>query len=97
MSKYEHIIIPQGIKRDMDYSSGGGGGRAFIPERNRQEHAQYLQKRFDTIKAENTKVKQQMTALSLPARRGTYLEFSSALGYDLVSKSLEDQKKVFVC
>ena len=34
-----------------------------------------------------------MTALSLPARRGTYLEFSSALGYDLVSKSLENQKK----
>ncbi|WP_455151060.1 S8 family peptidase [Capnocytophaga sp.] len=92
MSKYEHIIVPQGIKRDVNYSSGGGGGRAFIPERNRQEHAQYLQKRFDTIKAENTKVKQQMTALSLPARRGTYLEISSALGYDLVSKSLEDQK-----
>ena len=92
MSKYKHIIVPQGIKRDVNYSSGGGGGRAFIPERNRQEHAQYLQKRFDTIKAENTKVKQQMTALSLPARRGTYLEISSALGYDLVSKSLEDQK-----
>ena len=33
-----------------------------------------------------------MTAISLPARRGTYLEISSALGYDLVSKSLEDQK-----
>jgi len=68
-------------------------GRSFIPERNRQIHAQYLRKRFDTIKAENTKVKQQMTALSLPERRGTYLEFSSALGYDLVSKSLENQKK----
>ena len=93
MNKYEHIIIPQGIKRDMDYSSMGGGGRPFIPERNRQEHAQYLQKRFDAIKAENTEVKQQMTALSLPARRGTYLEFSSTLGYDLVSKSLENQKK----
>ena len=93
MSKYEHIIIPQGIKRDIDYSSiVSGGGRSFIPERNRQEHAQYLQKRFDAIKAENTEVKQQMTALSLPARSGTYLEISSALGYDLVSKSLEDQK-----
>ncbi|MFC2467873.1 MAG: S8 family peptidase, partial [Capnocytophaga endodontalis] len=94
MSKYEHIIIPQGIKEAIGYSSiVSGGGRSFIPERNRQIHAQYLRKRFDTIKAENTKVKQQMTALSLPARRGTYLEFSSALGYDLVSKSLENQKK----
>jgi len=94
MSKYEHIIIPQEIKEAIGYSSiVSGGGRSFIPERNRQEHAQYLRKRFDAIKAENTKVKQQMTALSLPARRGTYLEFSSALGYDLVSKSLENQKK----
>lgn len=94
MSKYEHIIIPQGIKEAIGYSSiVSGGGRSFIPERNRQIHAQYLRKRFDTIKAENTKVKQQMTALSLPERRGTYLEFSSALGYDLVSKSLENQKK----
>lgn len=94
MSKYEHIIIPQEIKEAIGYSPIGIGGSAFsIPERNRQEHAQYLQKRFDAIKAENTKVKQQMTALSLPARRGTYLEFSSALGYDLVSKSLENQKK----
>ena len=94
MSKYEHIIIPQEIKEAIGYSRIGSGGSAFsIPERNRQEHAQYLQKRFDAIKAENTKVKQQMTALSLPARRGTYLEISSALGYDLVSKSLEDQKK----
>lgn len=92
MSKYEHIIIPQEIKRDIDYSSRGGGGSPFIPKRNRQEHAQYLQKRFDAIKAENTEVKQQMTALSLPARRGTYLEFSSTLGYDLVSKSLENQE-----
>ena len=41
MSKYEHIIIPQGIKRDIDYSSMvSGGGRSFIPERNRQEHAE---------------------------------------------------------
>ena len=24
MSKYEHIIVPQGIKRDVNYSSGGG-------------------------------------------------------------------------
>ena len=93
MSKHEHIIIPQGIKRDMDYSSKvSGGGGSSIPERNRQLHAQYLQKRFDAIKAEDTEVKQQMIALSLPARSGTYLEFSSAVGYDLASTSLENQK-----
>ena len=93
MSKYEHIIIPQGIKRDIDYSSMvSGGGRSFIPERNRQEHAEYLQRKFDAARVDDTNVKQQMGAISLPARSGIYLEFASAPTYDLVSKSLEDQK-----
>ena len=93
MSKYEHIIIPQGIKRDIDYSSMvSGGGRSFIPERNRQEHAEYLQRKFDAARVDDTNVKQQMGAISLPARSGIYLEFASAPTYDLASKSLEDQK-----
>ena len=93
MSKYEHIIIPQGIKRDIDYSSMvSGGGRSFIPERNRQEHAEYLQRKFDAARVDDTNVKQQMGAISLPARSGIYLEFASAPTYDLTSKSLEDQK-----
>jgi hypothetical protein bacD2_01288 len=93
MSKYEHIIIPQGIKRDIDYSSMvSGGGRSFIPERNRQEHAEYLQRKFDAARVDDTNVKQQMGAISLPARSGIYLEFASAPTYDLASKSLEDKK-----
>lgn len=93
MSKYEHIIIPQGIKRDIDYSSMvSGGGRSFIPERNRQGHAEYLQRKFDAARVDDTNVKQQMGAISLPARSGIYLEFASASTYDLTSKSLEDQK-----
>lgn len=93
MNKYEHIIVPETIKKAIKYSPrGSGGGGLNIPMRNRQEHAEYLQNRFDAVRAEDTNVKQQMTALSLPARSGTYIEFTGAPAYDLVSKSLEDQK-----
>lgn len=93
MNKYEHIIVPETIKKAIKYSPrGSGGGGLSIPMRNRQEHAEYLQKKFDAARADDTNVKQQMAAISLPARSGTYIEFAGAPAYDLVSKSLEDQK-----
>ena len=40
MNKYEHIIVPESIKRAIKYSPrGSGGGGLSIPMRNRQEHA----------------------------------------------------------
>lgn len=93
MNKYEHIIVPETIKQAIKYSPrGNGGGGLFIPVRNRQEHAEYLQRKFDAARIDDANVKQQMEAISLPARSGIYLEFASAPTYDLVSKSLEDQK-----
>ena len=93
MNKYEHIIVPETIRKAIKYSPrGSGGGGLSIPVRNRQEHAEYLQNRFDATRAEDANVKQQMTAISLPARSGIYIEFAGTPAYDLVSKSLEDQK-----
>lgn len=93
MNRYEHIIIPETIKKAIKYSPRGSGGDGLsIPVRNRQEHAEYLQRKFDAARVDDANVKQQMRAISLPARSGIYLEFASAPTYDLVSKSLEDQK-----
>ena len=93
MNKYEHIIIPETIKKAIKYSPrGSGGGGLSIPVRNRQAHAEYLQRKIDAARVDDTNVKQQMEAISLPARSGIYLEFASAPTYDLASKSLEDQK-----
>ena len=48
MNKYEHIIVPESIKKAIKYSPrGSGGGGLSIPMRNRQEHAEYLQRKFD--------------------------------------------------
>lgn len=93
MNKYEHIIVPDIIKKSIKYSPRGSGGRGLsIPMRNRREHAEYLKNRFDAVRAEEVTIKQKMATISLPARSGTYIEFTSAPNYDLVSKSLEDQK-----
>lgn len=93
MNKYDHIIVPEQIKESINYSPRGiGGDSSSIPNRNRIEHAQYLENQFDTVRAENDAIIEDVRAISLPARTGTYIEFSGAPTYDLVSKSLEDQK-----
>ena len=93
MDRYEHIIIPEQIRTSMRFSPrGSGGGSTSIPVRNRAEHATTLQRLFDTAYAENERIKNDMQAVALPARTGTYLEFSGAPAHELMTKSLEDQK-----
>ena len=58
MNKYEHIIVPESIKRAIKYSPrGSGGGGLSIPMRNRQEHAEYLQRKFRRSKSGHPIVK----------------------------------------
>lgn len=93
MDRYEHIIIPEQIRTSMKFSPRTrGGGNASIPVRDRTEHSIMLQRLFDTAYSENERIKNDMQAEALPARIGTYLEFSGAPAHELVTKSLEDQK-----
>ena len=93
MDRYEHIIIPEQIRTSIKFSpKTKGGGDKLIPNRNRAEHAARLQKLFAVAHEENERIKNEMRAVALPARTGTYLEFSGASDYELVTKSLEDQK-----
>lgn len=93
MDRYEHIIIPEQIRTSMRFSPRGRrGGSASIPVRDRAEHSTTLQRLFDAAYTENERIKNDMQAVALPARTGTYLEFSGAPAHELVTKSLEDQK-----
>lgn len=92
MGKYDHLIVPEQVRSSIDFSPrGGGNGNTSIPTRNRMEHAEYLQNRFDAVRSENEAIRDDMRAISLPARTGTYIEFVGAPAYELVSKSLENQ------
>jgi len=88
----DHIILPDNLSVTETYTSiGQGGGKTTLPLRDRQTHAQYLATKFDEIWTAVGAEKQGREALSLPTSSGTYLEFSSANNFDLVSKSLEDR------
>ena len=93
MDKYSHIILPEQIKVSIKYSPRGNGGSSpAIPVRDRRTHAENLQHQLETAHSENERIKMEMEAVSLPARTGTYLEFSGAPAHELVTKSLEDQQ-----
>lgn len=69
------------------------GSSPRIPGRNRLPHSQRL---INELKAiwENVAIRTaQREAISLPSREGTYLEFRSQAGSELITKSLEDVRQ----
>ena len=93
MKQYEHIILPEQVRTAIGYSPRkAGGGEPRIPIRNRVEHAARLERLFENARTQNEKIQEDMLAISLPARTGTYLEFAGAPENELLTKSLEDQK-----
>lgn len=87
----DHILLPDTIASTETYTSvSSGGGGIDLPKRDRQSHAQYLASKFDAIWANVADEKDDRQAHALIVNSGTYLEFSGASNYDLISKSLED-------
>lgn len=60
-----------------------------IPERERRQHSEHLLSRLDAAWSADRQIKERRSAVSLPSREGTYLEFVSAPGFDLGTKSLD--------
>ena len=93
MEQYKHIILPEQVKTAIEFSPRTkGGSQPNIPIRDRAEHAARLERLFEDARTQNEKIKEDMLAVSLPARTGTYLEFAGAPANELLTKSLEDQK-----
>ena len=93
MALYDHILLPEQVKVASSYSprSGGGGDRS-IPDRNRAEHARALRMQFDAVWDANATMQQEMEAISLPSRHGTYVEFKGRPACELITGSLEDRR-----
>jgi len=93
MSKYDHIILPSSILENIKYAPRTNGrGKTRIPNRNRISHAQYLENKLSSVWEEHRNMITERTAISLPTRKGTYVEFRGAPNKDLVYKSLENIK-----
>lgn len=68
------------------------GPQRNIPQRNRQEHAEWLQQRLIRARRTDQENMQARRAVALPVRDGLYLEFESAPDCVLTLKSLEDRR-----
>ena len=88
--QFPHIFIKKSPDV-MDYTSPKGGAKALkLPKRNRPQHGKFLKNRFKNL-WEQAK-KEERKAVSLPAKDGFYIEFRGKVGFELVTKSLENIK-----
>jgi hypothetical protein len=58
--------------------------------RDRVQHSEKLRMQLESAWERTRKIAEERSAVSLPVHDGTYVEFSSAPGYDLATKSLEN-------
>ena len=94
MNKQQPHIFINNYAKELDYTAlpkHNVGPK--IPQRNRSSHSQKLIQQFNAIWEEVAQKAQQRQAISLPTKEGTYLEFKSQAGFDLITKSLEDLRK----
>lgn len=85
-----HILLKEKPAESIFTSPKGGGQNPKLPERDRKKHANFLLNRLKDawLKAENEKKR----AVSHSTRNGVYLEIKGEEGYELTTKSLENQR-----
>ena len=84
-----HIFL-SGLADTIFFTPPGARGRVRLPDRNRQRHGAKLQRELTNAWKIAKKAQKDRAAISLPTRDGTYLEFRSQAGHDLITKSLEN-------
>jgi Subtilase family len=97
MADYKHLFI-HGLAKAEKYKILGKPMKGKpIPFRDKISHSKKLLSKFENIWTEKEKINQQRYAEQITTKEGTYLSFISALGHDLITKSLErfnkDSKK----
>lgn len=93
LNPLKHIFIENKPESYKYTSTLHGGGKANIPERERLQHASRLLAKFDGIWNSNQVLKEERQAVSLPTRKGIYVEFKSSVNSDLITKSMEDLRQ----
>lgn len=92
IDRYDNFFIQ--VNTDyFPYTSRQRGRDREFPTRDRAEHGQNLRRKLDEIWRVSTVENSARTAVSLPIRQGTYIEFESLPEFDLTTKSLEDRRK----
>ncbi|MBN8684595.1 MAG: S8 family peptidase [Chitinophagales bacterium] len=90
---YKHIFISENVSRENYRAQSRVGQAPDIPIRDRATQSQRLLSQFDAIWQQKAQMQQQRSAAQIATREGTYIQFTGAAGYELMTKSLEDLKK----
>ncbi len=93
MASYKHIFITGNVNSEKFKTPKNGRGNSNIPTRNRIAHSQKLLSQFEAIWQTKAQLQQQREAEQITTKEGTYISFTSAADYDLITKSLEDRRK----
>lgn len=89
MEQYKHLFISGNKSTDKFKTPRRGSDNSLIPERIRASHSRRLLQQFQQIWRDKTTLLEVRTAESIPSNYGTYIQFTSALDFDLATKSLE--------
>lgn len=92
-NNYQHIFLQGNVISQKYRAKGGGRDSTNILDRNRIIHSERLLKQLDEIWSKQQELTQKREANQLSTRQGTYLSFTGAMTYDLITESLEDLKK----
>ncbi len=89
MAQHKHFFIRDNVTIDKFKTPRGGSDSTSIPSRSRAPHSRKLLRQLQEIWRVKEEQNQSREAESIPSNRGTYIQFTSALDHDLVTKSLE--------
>ena len=92
MPKYKHIFLADNKISESFTQPRSGRGDPHLSQRDRLIHSERLLQKFEQVWAEKERINQTRMAEGIATREGTYLEFVSAAGFDLITKSLEDRR-----
>ncbi len=93
MTSYKHFFIQGNVSSEKYRAPSAMGPKPRIPVRDRATQSQKLLNQFAEIWQQKEHLQQQRSAEQIPTREGTYVQFTSAAGHDLITKSLEDLRK----
>lgn len=89
----KHIFLAAPTETLPFTSTGTGGKTATYRPRDRASHGSYIKQRLEQAWEQARETRMARTAVAIPTRQGTYLEFESAPSYGLKTESLENRPK----
>ncbi|MHC1700114.1 MAG: S8 family peptidase [Humidesulfovibrio sp.] len=89
----KHIFLAVPTETSLFTSTEKGRGAPTYPPRDRVPHGSFIRQRLEQAWEQVSQTRTARTAVAIPTRQGTYLEFESAPSCDLKTESLENLKK----